>query len=186
MVWDITPCSLVHQYWDAAKFLAWPGKKQARKHVRDVHNFNDIATRAVIKFFPPQGKAPKEIHATLTETLACFLLGRAKDLSVPLYLLLLPSVQDKKGKKQSHYRPGQALRVLGSWGSQISNNSHTKVVRLSALHTGHLYNPGNIPDIHFCRRLCQPQGHSAAGRIMSVMPSRTEIMTFRVVAQCLN
>ena len=32
-----------------------------------------------------QGKAPKEIHAILTETLACFLLGRAKDVSAPLY-----------------------------------------------------------------------------------------------------
>ena len=34
---------------------------------------------------PPQGKAPKEIHAILTETLACFLPGRAKDLSAPMY-----------------------------------------------------------------------------------------------------
>ena len=34
---------------------------------------------------PLQGKAPKEIHAILTETLACFLLGRAKDLSARLY-----------------------------------------------------------------------------------------------------
>jgi len=32
-----------------------------------------------------QGKAPKEIHAILTETLACFLPGRAKDLSAPLH-----------------------------------------------------------------------------------------------------
>ena len=37
-------------------------------------------------FFFLQGKAPKEIHAILTETLACFLPGRAKDLSAPLYL----------------------------------------------------------------------------------------------------
>jgi len=28
-----------------------------------------------------QGKAPNEIHAILTETLACFLPGQAKDLS---------------------------------------------------------------------------------------------------------
>jgi len=35
-------------------------------------------------FFFLQGKAPKEIHAILTETLACFLPGRAKDLSAPL------------------------------------------------------------------------------------------------------
>jgi len=31
-----------------------------------------------------QGMAPKEIHGILTETLACFLLGRAKDLSSSL------------------------------------------------------------------------------------------------------
>ena len=35
--------------------------------------------------FSLQGKAPKDIHAILTETLACFLPGRAKDLSAPLY-----------------------------------------------------------------------------------------------------
>ena len=28
--------------------------------------------------------------------------------------------------------------------------------------------PGNIPGTHFCQRLCQPQGHSASGRIMSM------------------
>ena len=32
-----------------------------------------------------QGKALKEIHAILTESLSCFLPGRAKDLSAPLY-----------------------------------------------------------------------------------------------------
>jgi hypothetical protein len=30
------------------------------------------------------------------------------------------------------------------------DNLHMKVVRLSALRTGHLYPPGNIPGIHFC------------------------------------
>jgi hypothetical protein len=34
-----------------------------------------------------QGKAPKEILAILTETLACFLPGRAKYLSAPLYVI---------------------------------------------------------------------------------------------------
>jgi len=48
-------------------------------------DFNNIETRAVIKFFfSLQGKAPEEIDAILTETLACFLPGRAKDLSAPL------------------------------------------------------------------------------------------------------
>ena len=53
---------------------------------RDAHDFNNIETRAVIKFLFLQGKAPKEIQAILTETLACFLPGRAKDLSAPLYV----------------------------------------------------------------------------------------------------
>ena len=43
-----------------------------------------------------------------------------------------------------------------------------KVVRLSALGTGRLYPPGNIPGTHFCYRLSQPQGHSATGKIMSM------------------
>ena len=69
------------------KSLARPLRKQARKHVRDARDFIKIETRAVIKFLFLQGKAPKEIHAILTVTLACFLPGRAKDLSAPLYML---------------------------------------------------------------------------------------------------
>jgi len=75
------PC--IYIYRGAEKSLARPGRNQSRKYVRDARDFN-IETRAVIKFFSPlQGKAPKEIHAILTETLACFLSGQAKDLSAP-------------------------------------------------------------------------------------------------------
>jgi len=51
-----------NNYRGADKYLARPGRKQARKHVRDTRDFNNIETRAVIKFFFPalQGKAPKE------------------------------------------------------------------------------------------------------------------------------
>ena len=36
----------------------------------DARDFNNIETRSVIKFFfPLQGKAPKEIHVILQETL---------------------------------------------------------------------------------------------------------------------
>jgi len=35
----------------------------------DVRDFNNMKTRAVIKFFFLQGKAPKEFHPILTETL---------------------------------------------------------------------------------------------------------------------
>ena len=70
---------------DADKSLARPGRKQDRKQVREARDFNNMEMRAVIKFLFLQGKAPKEIHAILTETLACFLPGRANDLSALLY-----------------------------------------------------------------------------------------------------
>ena len=38
-------------YRGAEKSLARPGRKQARKHVRDARDFNNIETRAVINFF---------------------------------------------------------------------------------------------------------------------------------------
>jgi len=64
------------KYRGADKSFARPGREQARKHVRDARDFNND-TRAVIKFFFLQDKTPKEIHAIVTETLACFLPGRA-------------------------------------------------------------------------------------------------------------
>ena len=70
-------------YRGADKSLDRPGKKQARKHVRDGRDFNNIETRAIIKSPPLQDKAPKEIHAILTETLACFLPDRAMDFPAP-------------------------------------------------------------------------------------------------------
>jgi len=78
--------TVVRYYRGADKSLGRPGRKQARKHVRGARDFNNIETRTVIKFFfflPFQGKAPKEIHAILTETLTCFLPGRSKDLTAP-------------------------------------------------------------------------------------------------------
>ena len=52
--------------------------------------FTAFCTGVLISPIPPpppcNGKAPKEIHAILTEKLVCFLPGRAKDLSAPLYI----------------------------------------------------------------------------------------------------
>ena len=84
-------------YRGAEKSLARPGRKQARKHVRDARDFNNIETRAIVKYFFVQGKALKEIHAILTETLACFLPGRTKDLSAPLYYSL------------------RVIKIVGTW-----------------------------------------------------------------------
>ena len=78
------PIDVMKIYRGADKSLDRPGRKQARKHIRNARDFNNIETR-VVNFFFLQGKARKEIHAILAETLACFLPGRAKDLSAPLY-----------------------------------------------------------------------------------------------------
>ena len=56
-------------------------RKHDRRRARFQHG--DASGHQVLPT-PLQGKAPKEIHAILTETLACFLPGRAKDLSAPL------------------------------------------------------------------------------------------------------
>jgi len=48
-------------YRSADKSLDRPGKKQARKHVREARDFNNIEPRAVIKIFFLHDKAPKEI-----------------------------------------------------------------------------------------------------------------------------
>ena len=72
-------------YRGADKSLARPGRKQARKHVRRRERFQQHRDGICHQvFFFLQGKASKEIRAILTETLACLLPGRAKDLSAPL------------------------------------------------------------------------------------------------------
>jgi len=70
-------------YRGADKSLGRSGRKQPRKNVRDARDFNKIEILAVVKFLFLQGKAPKKIHAILTEILACFLPGRAKALPAP-------------------------------------------------------------------------------------------------------
>jgi hypothetical protein len=52
--------------------------------------------------------------------------------------------------------------------ARISGQRNMKVIRLSALRTGRLYLPGDIPGTGFCQRLSRLQGHSAAGRSKSM------------------
>jgi hypothetical protein len=55
-----------------------------------------------------------------------------------------PSVKAKV--KQSHYRP---LGFQEVEAPRFLDNQHMKVIR-SALRTGRLYSPGDIPVTHFC------------------------------------
>jgi hypothetical protein len=67
---------------------------------------------------------------------------------------------------------GKAVPLQAWTGPQGSRRlRHMNVVTLSALRTGRVYPPGNILGTHFCYRLSRPQGHSAAGRIMSMKNS---------------
>jgi hypothetical protein len=43
--------------------------------------------------------------------------------------------------------------------TEFLDNRHMKVASLSAIRTGRLYNPGNIPGIHFCSRLSRQQSY---------------------------
>ena len=67
--------------WHASELVTFLVGLRTYQHVRDARDFNNIETQAVIIFFFLQGKEPKEIHAILTEPLACFLPGLANDLS---------------------------------------------------------------------------------------------------------
>ena len=79
---DMSSHTAVKSYRGADKSLARPGRKQAKHQLVSFllglrtyqHPCNILSTC----------KAPREIHAILTETLTCFLPGPAKDLSAPL------------------------------------------------------------------------------------------------------
>jgi hypothetical protein len=51
---------------------------------------------------------------------------------------------------------------------KFASFQHIKVERLSALGTGRLYTPENIPGTHSFERLSRLQSHSVAGRIVSM------------------
>ena len=53
---------------------------------------------------------PKEIHSILTETLACFLPGQAKDLSAPLYY-----TQHMQGAEGDSRHSDRNISLFPSW-----------------------------------------------------------------------
>ena len=89
--------------------------------------------------------------------------------------------------KQSLYRPGQALRVPGGWGSQIS--------RQSAHEGGKVVSPRHRPPLppskyswysFLLEAESTPGPEGLHQWKIPVIPWEIEPKTFRLVAQCLN
>ena len=86
-------------------------------------------------------------------------------ISEPVYIT---SIRHKLISKNPITGLDKPKRFEEAEAARFHDNRYMKVVRLSAQRTAR-YTPGNIPVTHFCWRLSQqPQGHSAAGRIMSM------------------
>jgi hypothetical protein len=97
---------------------------------------------------------------------------------------------DTKKVKQPHYRPGQAQRVPGGWGSQISRQSaHEGCKVVSPAHRP----PSNYKYSWYSflleawvdpKAIVRPEG--LCQWKIPVTPPGIERATFRLVAQCFN
>jgi hypothetical protein len=60
-------------------------------------------------------------------------------------------------------------------GAHVTGQSKETLCQGCQLYAPAAFTPGNIPGTHLCWRMSQPQGHSAAGRIMSMKNSNHTI-----------
>jgi hypothetical protein len=88
---------------------------------------------------------------------------------------------NKVNVKQSHYRPGQALRVTGGWGSQISRQSaHERGKVVSPTHRSPLP-PRKYSWYSF---LLEAESKDYVNEKNPMTPSGIEPAAFRLVVQC--
>jgi hypothetical protein len=84
----------------------------------------------------------------------------------------------------------RALGFQESEALSFQENRHMKVIWLSALRTGRLYSPENIPGTHFISGSVDPrttlQPEELCQWQIPTIPSEIEPATFQFVAQCLN
>jgi len=96
-------------------------------------------------FFFLQGKAPKEIHAILTETLIFFLPGRAKDLSASLYGRL--RLKRDGTLAETRFRlPAKRTSPFKSAGASVQSTTGSRGVRISFNNAGYTMFQGSVKD----------------------------------------